>query len=196
MVRFPPASTRSRRSSWSMPRTEASCTSCPTTPAPSASPTLPESAVIQRDRDGSVLPSLPPVWGKAAITPKPDPDYPASMPNRPVRPRRTALRSAGGRTDARSRSTASTRTGCRSTAAGTTCSSPGRTSARWRWATIRSEGTWLAELVEAIHPRRPFLHGRFRRIEPQPFLARSAPARRMGGRAGDASARCSTTPAT
>src|SRR5687767_15138398 len=35
----------------------------------------------QKDRDGSVLPSLPPVW-KAGTT-EPDPDYPASMPNAP-----------------------------------------------------------------------------------------------------------------
>lgn len=43
----------------------------------------PASSVVQRDRDGSVLPSLPPVWQKHSV--KPDPDYPASMPNAPFR---------------------------------------------------------------------------------------------------------------
>ena len=43
----------------------------------------PESAVIQRDRDGSVLPYLPPVWRIEKAEPEPDPAYPKSMPNRP-----------------------------------------------------------------------------------------------------------------
>lgn len=43
----------------------------------------PQSSVVQKDRDGSVLPSLPPVWQKNS--PKPDPAYPASMPNTPFR---------------------------------------------------------------------------------------------------------------
>jgi acid phosphatase len=51
----------------------------------------PQSAVVQRDRDGSVLPHLPPVWlTDSAIPdpgrfepPTPDPAYPASMPNAP-----------------------------------------------------------------------------------------------------------------
>ncbi|HZV65521.1 MAG TPA: acid phosphatase [Telluria sp.] len=37
---------------------------------------------LQRDRDGSVLAALPPVWQKGD---KPDPLYPASMPNGPFR---------------------------------------------------------------------------------------------------------------
>jgi phospholipase C len=37
---------------------------------------------LQRDRDGSVLPALPPVWQKDD---QPDPLYPASMPNGPFR---------------------------------------------------------------------------------------------------------------
>jgi acid phosphatase len=41
----------------------------------------PESAIKQRDRDGSVLPHLPPVWKeKSAVA---DPAYPESMPNAP-----------------------------------------------------------------------------------------------------------------
>lgn len=46
-------------------------------------PKAPESSVVQRDRDGSVLPSLPPVWKEGASPPEPDPAYPATMPNRP-----------------------------------------------------------------------------------------------------------------
>src|SRR5215218_4782320 len=38
-------------------------------------------AILQRDRDGSILPHLPPVWESGAKTP--DPAYPASMPNAP-----------------------------------------------------------------------------------------------------------------
>jgi phospholipase C len=40
-----------------------------------------ESSIVQRDRDGSVLPSLPPVWNENSG--KADPVYPASMPNQP-----------------------------------------------------------------------------------------------------------------
>jgi acid phosphatase len=51
----------------------------------------PETAVVQRDRDGSVLPHLPPIWitdkerpdSKHIVPPTPDPGYPASMPNEP-----------------------------------------------------------------------------------------------------------------
>jgi phospholipase C len=43
----------------------------------------PEASVAQRDRDGSVLPSLPPVWKENTTSPEPDPAYPAAMPNRP-----------------------------------------------------------------------------------------------------------------
>jgi acid phosphatase len=43
----------------------------------------PETALVQRDRDGSILPSLPPVWRPDAA--EPDPDYPAAMPNAPFR---------------------------------------------------------------------------------------------------------------
>jgi phospholipase C len=38
-------------------------------------------ALLQRDRDGSILPYLPPVWKSGSRTP--DPVYPASMPNAP-----------------------------------------------------------------------------------------------------------------
>jgi len=41
----------------------------------------PQSSVVQKDRDGSPLPSLPPVWEKN--TTKPNPAYPRSMPNKP-----------------------------------------------------------------------------------------------------------------
>jgi phospholipase C len=41
----------------------------------------PPESLVQRDRDGSVLPHLPPVWSRGAA--RPDPAYPASMPNRP-----------------------------------------------------------------------------------------------------------------
>ena len=41
----------------------------------------PPESLPQRDRDGSVLPRLPPVW-KSGST-RPDPAYPASMPNAP-----------------------------------------------------------------------------------------------------------------
>lgn len=43
----------------------------------------PESAVVQLDRDGSVLAALPPVWQDDAGAP--DPAYPQSMPNAPFR---------------------------------------------------------------------------------------------------------------
>lgn len=43
----------------------------------------PKASIVQKDRNGSVLPSLPPVWQKHAA--KPDPAYPASMPNAPFR---------------------------------------------------------------------------------------------------------------
>ena len=39
-------------------------------------------ANLQRDRDGSVLPALPPVWTDDAQA---DPHYPSSLPNRPFR---------------------------------------------------------------------------------------------------------------
>src|SRR5262249_28327910 len=41
----------------------------------------PPESLLQRDRDGSVLPHLPPVWKGRSTTP--DPAYPASMPNAP-----------------------------------------------------------------------------------------------------------------
>src|SRR5215212_11254074 len=41
----------------------------------------PES-LLQRDRDGSILPHLPPVWKIGSKTP--NPAYPASMPNAPL----------------------------------------------------------------------------------------------------------------
>lgn len=53
----------------------------------------PDSAVIQKDRDGSVLAVLPPVWKPDSSRPdrgkidppEPDPAYPLSMPNGPLR---------------------------------------------------------------------------------------------------------------
>jgi phospholipase C len=42
---------------------------------------LPSQLLLQRDRDGSILPRLPPVWKGRSTTP--DPAYPASMPNAP-----------------------------------------------------------------------------------------------------------------
>jgi phospholipase C len=41
----------------------------------------PPESLLQRDRDGSILPHLPPVWKSGSRTP--DPAYPASMPNAP-----------------------------------------------------------------------------------------------------------------
>lgn len=41
-----------------------------------------ETGLVQRDRDGSVLAALPPVWQKGN---KPDPLYPVAMPNGPFR---------------------------------------------------------------------------------------------------------------
>ena len=41
----------------------------------------PPESLRQRDRDGSLLPHLPPVWKSG--TARPDPAYPASMPNAP-----------------------------------------------------------------------------------------------------------------
>jgi acid phosphatase len=41
-----------------------------------------DNGLVQRDRDGSVLPSLPPVWQKGD---KADPLYPAALPNAPFR---------------------------------------------------------------------------------------------------------------
>ena len=41
----------------------------------------PPESLLQRDRDGSVLPHLPPVWKSSSTTP--DPAYPASMRNAP-----------------------------------------------------------------------------------------------------------------
>ena len=95
----------------------------------------PEEAVIQRDRDGSVLPSLPPVWREAARQAGARSALSGVDAEPAIRYRRPALRSPRRRTDRERRSIASIRTGCRSTAARTTCSSPGPTSARWRWAT-------------------------------------------------------------
>jgi len=51
----------------------------------------PETALRQRDRDGSILPHLPPLWITDKVAPdsghvepfQPDPLYPKSMPNRP-----------------------------------------------------------------------------------------------------------------
>ncbi|WLI87900.1 acid phosphatase [Massilia sp. R2A-15] len=39
-----------------------------------------ENGLVQRDRDGTVLATLPPVWQKVGV---PDPQYPAAMPNAP-----------------------------------------------------------------------------------------------------------------
>ena len=63
----------------------------PEFPGASGLANAPQSAVLQRDRDGSVLPHLPPLWAtdKAAPhsthlrPPRPDPAYPVSMPNAP-----------------------------------------------------------------------------------------------------------------
>jgi phospholipase C len=41
-----------------------------------------ENGLVQRDRDGSVMPALPPVWQKGD---KADPLYPAALPNAPFR---------------------------------------------------------------------------------------------------------------
>ncbi|MDL2357545.1 MAG: acid phosphatase [Pseudomonadota bacterium] len=41
-----------------------------------------DNGALQRDRDGSVLPALPPVWQKDK---KPDPLYPTALPNAPFR---------------------------------------------------------------------------------------------------------------
>src|SRR5262245_36302964 len=51
----------------------------------------PKSAVLQHDRDGSVLSHLPPLWATNKVAPdskhveppEPDPAYPRSMPNEP-----------------------------------------------------------------------------------------------------------------
>ncbi|MCP4382782.1 MAG: acid phosphatase, partial [Hyphomicrobiales bacterium] len=51
----------------------------PDFPGAAAVAEAPRSAVVQRDRDGSELPHLPPVWSHGA----PDPSFPASMPNAP-----------------------------------------------------------------------------------------------------------------
>ena len=40
-------------------------------------------SIVQRDRDGSVLPSLPPVWTEGSNPPAADPAYPDTMPNAP-----------------------------------------------------------------------------------------------------------------
>ena len=77
------------------------------------------------------------------------------------------------------RGTCSTRTSCRSTAARTTASSPiadagalvmGHYSRRQQPAAVEDRAP--------VHARRQLLHGRVRRLVPQSFLARSAPARR------------------
>ncbi|MCB1499745.1 MAG: acid phosphatase [Bauldia sp.] len=39
--------------------------------------------IVQRDRDGSVLASLPPVWAEGSNPPAADPAYPDAMPNAP-----------------------------------------------------------------------------------------------------------------
>src|SRR5262249_23610415 len=44
----------------------------------------PPESLLQRDRDGSVLPHLPPVWKSGSMTP--DPTYPASMTPDPTSP--------------------------------------------------------------------------------------------------------------
>ena len=63
----------------------------PNFPGASGVTEAPKSAVLQRDRDGSVLPHLPPLWATDKIAPdsghveppRPDPAYPTSMPNGP-----------------------------------------------------------------------------------------------------------------
>ena len=49
-------------------------------------------ALLQRDRDGSILPHLPAVWKSGSRTP--DPVYPASMPNAPFAIDETTVREA------------------------------------------------------------------------------------------------------
>lgn len=47
-----------------------------------------ENGLVQRDRDGSVMATLPPVWknrAKGVTTDQPDPQYPTAMPNGPFR---------------------------------------------------------------------------------------------------------------
>jgi phospholipase C len=63
----------------------------PDFPGASGIADAPETALLQRDRDGSVLPYLPPLWITDKVAPdsesvephRPDPAYPASMPNAP-----------------------------------------------------------------------------------------------------------------
>ena len=74
----------------------------PDFPGASGIADAPETALLQRDRDGSVLPYLPPLWTTDKVAPdfesvephRPDPAYPASMPNAPFFTRRAALQCA------------------------------------------------------------------------------------------------------
>ncbi len=84
----------------------------------------PASATQQRDHDGSVMPNLPPVF-KAD---KPDPDYPAVLPNGPFRIDAAPSTSAST-SSRRDPSIFTTRASSRSMAAGTTSSPRSPTSA-------------------------------------------------------------------
>ena len=63
----------------------------PDFPGASGVADAPKSAVLQRDRDDSMLPHLPPLWATDKVAPnsghveppEPDPAYPTSMPNGP-----------------------------------------------------------------------------------------------------------------
>lgn len=57
----------------------------PEFPGASSIPEAAEDNVVQRDRDGSVLPHLPPLWRSEDGASVPDAGYPASMANAPFR---------------------------------------------------------------------------------------------------------------
>ena len=89
---------------------------------------------VQLDRDGTPLKELPPIWdGLTAkgVTPPVTAGRDRAPAERAVRGRRSqGLRPAAWRASRTTSGTASTRTRCRSTAARTTCSSPGPIPAR------------------------------------------------------------------
>ena len=133
------ASTRSTPSSSSTRRTAASTICMAAFPAPTACRTSSPAAATQRDRDGSVLKELPPVWGgltAKGVTPPVTEAQTAHLPNAPFGiddPK--GFNTAAQRHHARSVASCSTRTRCRSTAARTTSSPPSPIPAAWSWAT-------------------------------------------------------------
>ena len=121
------------------------------------------------------LQELPPVWdGLTAkgVTPPVTQAQTEHLPNAPfAMDDPQGLQRLGSAPSPTTCGTASTRTRCRSTAAGTTSSSPGPMPAADGDGPSRRLEDGDVDDRPALHAGRQFLHGRLRRLVPEPHLA-------------------------